>query len=274
MKNTKIPSPFCHFIKRFAILDWIAVFISLGIGLFFDKLQLPDDFATSFFSEIDQPTKIITIPYNYLCILTFGIGAFITIIVWVSHQGSINSTLSKCLASYYFSICFTIFIECGLKLIVGRPRPDSLSLCGNDGFSYQKCQKVLDPYSLTDQFSSFPSGHAAEAMSVGVFLSLLLHKIFVSFYQANLSQAQHQPYYIDDKSTDTFDQHHRAFFVPTLVSFATFLPILFSILIGFSRIWDRAHHVDDVIMGLVLGGIIGYMSFSAFNNAINEEQII
>ena len=195
--------------------------------------------GTTVNSDINNPKHLSTVPYNYLCIFTYGIGALVTIFVWSLKCR--DHTISQILSSYYFSLVFTIFLSSCIKHLVGRARPDTLAVCGGDG-SYEQCSSVLSSHELSDQFHSFPSGHAAEAMSVAIFLTLLLTDIWPgsSMMSAIMKMA----------------------------------PSLWATFVSVSRIWDRAHHVDDVIAGVLLGAFVGYFTYRTFKIGIIEEQKI
>ncbi|OHT11086.1 PAP2 superfamily protein [Tritrichomonas foetus] len=225
-------------LKKYAFLDWVAVAVVLATGLTIDFSPYPRDFRANIISDIDQPLRTSTIPYNYLCIITFGIGGVVAAFIWLNHHG-LDSSLSKCLAAYYFSICFTILISCFLKKVIARPRPDTLARCGGDGSFYQ-CTQNLPADLVADQFYSFPSGHAAEIMAPAVFLSFLIAELFRS------SQI--------------------------VFTFFRILPIVLAIFASASRIWDRAHHVDDVVMGMFLGAIVGFLTFHTFTQEIGKDE--
>lgn len=224
-------------IHIFAIWDWLAVIITLSAGLGIGYFSFADDYEAFINSDINNPLKTSTVPYPYLCSITFGVGSFITLAIWLIHKPS--TTAIRVVASYYFSITFTILISCGIKRLVGRPRPDTLTLCGGDG-SYQTCKQVLSKGTLSDQFQSFPSGHAAESMACAMFISLLLNEIW---NMNNMFGAMFK-----------------------------FSPICLSLFVGISRIWDRAHHVEDVVAGFLIGGLIAYFSFSSLIKGIKEEE--
>ena len=225
---------FCH---KWGIFDWLIVIIALVAGLLYEYDPFPDDFQEYIISEVSEQLKTSTVSYDLLCIINFGIGGVIVIILWFFHAH--DSTTSRALAGYYFSLSFTIFVSTILKKYVARPRPDSIALCGGDG-GFQACKKVLDPGQLANQFYSFPSGHAAETMATCTYISLMLSDIWIE---------------------------------PSMISaYIKFSPILFAFLIGASRIWDRAHHVDDVVMGFVLGGIIGFFTYKNFYKGLEEEK--
>ena len=114
-----------------------------------------------------------------------------------------------------------------------------MQVCGGDG-SYLQCSTVLSGASLYDQFFSFPSGHASESMAAAIFIAHLITEIWPSgsMFAAMLKLA----------------------------------PIVWSLFVGASRIWDRAHHVDDVLAGFLLGGIIGFFTFRTFKIGVAVEQ--
>ena len=204
---------------EYSIYDWIVVILVLLIGLKIDFSTFSDDFEPYFNTDINQPKRTTTIPYNYLCIITFGVGAFLVFVVWSSRK--FDKSISSVLAAYYFTISFTIFVTCIIKKLVGRPRPDTVAVCGGQG-SYHDCIKIVSKSRITDQFFSFPSGHAAEAMV----------EIWKSSSMISMS--------------------------------IKFLPIIFALIVSISRIIDRAHHVDDVVIGLFIGGLIGFITFLTF----------
>ena len=223
--------------KKYSVFDWMMVVIFLAMGLSIEYSSFPPSFVSKVTSDISNPVKTQTVPYNYLCIFTFGIGALITICVWLLKCR--DHTISKVLSAYYFSLCFTLFFNSILKHFIGRARPDTQTICGGDG-SFEQCSAVLSGRALYDQFHSFPSGHSAESMSVGMFLTLLLSEMCPSssMFAAAMKLA----------------------------------PTLWSILVGATRITDRCHHIDDVLAGLLVGGLIGFFTFKTFKIGIVIEQ--
>jgi diacylglycerol diphosphate phosphatase/phosphatidate phosphatase len=227
---------FYFLLKKYAIFDWLAVIIFLVAGILIEMMDFGEDFSNFISSDINNPKRSTTVPYKYLCIYTFGVGAFITLCIWVMTRR--DYTISSLLSSYYFSLCFTLFVSSCLKHLVGRPRPDTKSVCGLDG-SYLSCTGVLSGHELSDQFHSFPSGHAAESMAVGIFMTLLLSDIWVSGSM--------------------------------LSAMFKMAPVVWAIFIGVTRIWDRAHHVDDVIAGLFLGAVVGFFTYKTFKVGISID---
>lgn len=226
-----------RFVEKFFILDWVMVLLVLGIGLLIDFLPFPGDFHPYIVSDIDNAARTSTIPFDYFCIFTFGLGALFVVVIWCTV--SIGPSISGVLASYYFSLSLAILVGCVFKRMVGRPRPDTIAQCGGNG-TFGQCKKVLSGAALSDQFQSFPSGHACESMAVAVFMTMLLMMVWDNFSMFG--------------------------------SLVKTLPIMISILVGCTRITDRAHHVDDVVAGWVIGGIIGYVVFKTFHQKVRNMQ--
>ena len=219
-----------YYLGRIALVDWILAGVILALGLLVSySTAFPDDFEPFVSSDISQPLRTTTVPYTYLCILTFGFGGLVTAVVWTSFSGP--QLLPKALAAFYFSLCLALSTCCVVKRLVLRPRPDTIAQCGGDG-SYRQCSTALSGADLLDQFYSFPSGHAGESMSTGVFLALLLHHVWKS---------------------------------PTMIACVLkLLPVLASIAIGATRIIDRAHHADDVLVGWMIGAFAAFITFRTF----------
>ena len=138
---------------------------------------------------------------------------------------------NKLLVAYYFAISCNMCLSGGLKRFVGRPRPDTMTICGGDG-SFSRCKETMSGSSLSDQFFSFPSGHSAEAMASLFFLSMFI--------------------------SDVWPENSMLILVLRL------FPISLALFIGASRIWDRKHHVDDVVAGLFLGAVVSGFVYSVY----------
>lgn len=225
------------FIKKWAIIDWIIAIICTISGNLIERILYKSTFKAFFNTDITSPIRTTTLSYPNLCAITFGIGGVVVFILWSFH--SFDHRISWVLSHYYFSVGFTILISTLLKRYVGRPRPDTQTLCGGTG-SFQDCIKVLSPELLQDQFYSFPSGHAAESMASAFYISLIINELLGNG--------------------------------PAWTVVFKFSPIFASLFIGVSRIVDRAHHVDDVVMGFIIGGVIAIYSYKSFNRMIEEEK--
>ncbi|EAX99767.1 PAP2 superfamily protein [Trichomonas vaginalis G3] len=209
------------FLKEYNVLDWmliiginVAGFIALGIK--FDK-----DFNEFLDIDIDQERKTATIPYIIILVVEYGAVPILMllIIIFVSQTISIRKTLT----AYYFAIGLNLLISNSLARFIGRPRPDTIAICGGDG-SFQRCYNVLSATELRTQFTSFPSVHTSEAMTSLLFLSFFF--------------------------SDLWSQFHMGILVLRL------FPVCLAFLVGATRIWDRNSHVDDVLAGLFIGGVL------------------
>ena len=225
------------FFLKYSIIDWILAIISYILGKTIENSSFDNSFNPFLNTEINYPLKTETISYNILVIFMYILGGFIVLGLWLLFRR--DFTISKLLSSYYCSITFTLFVSSVIKKIVGRPRPDTIALCGGDG-SYQQCATVLTSQLLADQFKSFPSGHSAESMASAIFISLLLSELW--------------------SSGSMFS------------AIMKIVPIFWSIFIGISRIWDHAHHIDDVLAGYLLGALIGSIVFHTFKVGMEIGQ--
>jgi len=224
-------------LRKYAIIDWILALCVWIVGISIEYSSFPDNFVPYINSDISNPIKTSTIPYSLLCIFMYGVGTCIVLAIWLVYRRDVS--VLKVLASYIFAINFTILLCSVFKRIVGRPRPDTLTLCGGDG-SYKQCSTVLSAETLMNQFRSFPSGHAAESMASSVFITLLLSEIWSSgsMFSAMMKM----------------------------------IPVIWSIFVGISRIWDHAHHIDDVVAGYLLGLMVGCFTFKSLKVGIALEQ--
>ena len=223
-------------LKKLSVFDWIVVLIFLGAGLGVRYTSFDDEFSPYIYSDISNAEHVTTIPYKFLCIYTFAIGGIITLLVWILMRR--DYTISSILSSYYFSLCFTLFVCSFLQHMVGRPKPDTATVCGADG-SYLQCEGVLSKSQLREQFQSFPCNNAAESMAVSIFITLLINEIW---------------------STGSM-----------IAAMFKMTPLLWSLFIGCSCIWDRSFHVDDVLAGFFIGAIVGYFSFRTFKIGITID---
>ena len=228
---------FYFLFKKYSIFDWALVIVFLVAGILIEYIPFNEKFVSFITSDISNAKHVTTIPHKYLNIYTFCMGAILTALLWVLHKR--DYTISTILSSYYFSLAFTMFVCSCLHHLVGRPRPDTATVCGIDG-SYLQCQGVLSGYELTDQFHSFPCNNAAEATAVGIFVTLLMTELW---------------------QTGSM-----------IAALFKMIPLIWALFVGCSCIWDRASHVDDVIAGYFIGAMIGYFSFRTFKIGITVDQ--
>ncbi|OHT13676.1 PAP2 superfamily protein [Tritrichomonas foetus] len=120
-------------------------------------------------------------------------------------------------------VCMTGFFTNVMKKYVGRPRPDMYAWCGSENATYETCTSIKQS-KREGEFLSWPSGHSSNAMSGGMFIALLIQKVVKT----------------------------RQLWVTLIAS----LPILGAVFVACSRIRDHRHHPDDVLAGMLLGGVI------------------
>ena len=224
------------FFTTFAIFDWIIILLCLICALVVHFVPFPDSFEPHIKNDVNNTVLEDNIPYyfTFMIILIPGLLAVIGLALFV--QKSISALYA--VTAYLFSITFALLIATVIKTIMGRPRPDTQQLCGD----YNKCKEELSVQTLSFQFRSFPSSHAAETMAAGVFVSLFLCDVWES---------------------------------GTMVStFFVLMPTFFSIFTSLLRIATHKTHIDDVLLGFFIGGTVAYLSYQSYKRKIQEEQEI
>lgn len=226
-------------LTKYRIGDLLIVILVMLVAFLCKFLPINEDKTTYIYSDIDFPSSTNTIPYGLLCICTFVFGSFIVIILWGTNRFDIS--IFAALYSYLLSIALSSLL-CGiLSKIVVRPKPDTIAICGGDG-SLQTCASVLTSGLLRDQFSSFPSAHAAESTACAVYIIMLIGSIW------------------DSESM--------------LLAFIKLIPLAFSLFVSVSRIWDRQNHIEDVAVGIIIGGMMSYICFKTFKREQKQEKIM
>ncbi|KAH0803582.1 PAP2 superfamily protein [Histomonas meleagridis] len=220
-------------LKRFAILDWLVVIILLVLGVFAKRARFPSDFIPYLNTDIDEPTKTTTVS-KIVLYPTIVVGG---IIVLISFGIFKRELLSQILASYSFSIVFTLLVVSLLQRMIGRPRPDTKSYCGA---TFLECSFNLNEKQLNEQFKSFPSLESALSMASGIFISFFIIESWKKFsvFQALIS----------------------------------LLPVFLAIFYGACEIWDRNSHIDDVVTGYFIGGIISIFTFKSLLKSIRGSD--
>jgi len=124
-----------------------------------------------------------------------------------------------------------------LKNRVGRLRPDFISRCKWDT-ALQACTGSAS--SIHGGRQSFPSGHTTNAFAGMTFLSLYLTAQFSIFASPSASSPSPLP-----------------FSSSKLARLAiTISPLFYALWVAISRVEDNRHHIEDV----VIGGLIGLIS--------------
>lgn len=142
--------------------------------------------------------------------------------------------------SYLLAFSVTLLVVDATKLYCGYLRPHFYDICEpTEEHSYQTCTNE-DEKELREIRDSFPSGHAALALSGLLSLSLYLNK---RLGVGILSR---------DKANS------RSHFMARWWNFLSVLPVLVALYIGVSRIHDNYHHPADVVGGFGIGAVIAY----------------
>ena len=123
-----------------------------------------------------------------------------------------------------------------------RAKPDTQEVCDSLNPTIEECYKVLTPKLVTEQFSSFPCYQAAEATACAVYISLLISYVINGFN--------------------------------ALTMLIQLIPICFALFVSCSVIWDRQNHIDDVVVGMLIGAIISFISFTTFKKGTKNIEIV
>jgi phosphatidate phosphatase len=154
--------------------------------------------------------------------------------------------------SFFFGLALTANLTDLIKIIVGRLRPNFLSVCIPDVTDpYKLClesnRTYLEPgtdffctsqhtINVADSRKSFPSGHASLSFYSAIFLILFINKTW-NFRLLGL--------------------------LPRFIQFGFVTLATFTSL---SRITDNKHHTSDVIAGALLGIVFALLTFYYLTN--------
>jgi phosphatidate phosphatase len=160
--------------------------------------------------------------------------------------------------SFFFGLALTANLTDLIKVIVGRLRPNFLSVCVPDiADPYILCSQSNKTYlepgtdflctsahtiNVADSRKSFPSGHASLSFYSAIFLILFLNKTW------NFRLLGLLPRFIQ-------------FGFITLASFTSL-----------SRITDNKHHTSDVIAGALLGCVFALLTFYYLTNDSTAQK--
>ncbi|OHT10046.1 PAP2 superfamily protein [Tritrichomonas foetus] len=228
---------FFKFSKEYGIVDWVFALILFAVSFGIDSISFPDYFVPYINTDISSPLKTTTFTYSNLLITCMLICSITIIAIWIIFK--LEKSIFKVLSCYFLAISLAMVISSSLKILIGRPRPDTIALCDGDG-SYTQCQSVLDKNTLKSQFRSLPSGHATISMGSGVFLTMLLCQIWKSFNM--------------------------------MACFIKLMPVCFALYVGVTRICDRTSHSDDVILGYFIGTVISIFVFTSFKYDVENDE--
>lgn len=141
----------------------------------------------------------------------------------------------KTTSCFSFAIAITVFITTFLKIRLAKLRPDFLSRCSpnieldeiNQNIIYTEeiCTAPFGEKILNDGYKSCPSGHSAVSTCGMLFLSLWIYK--------------------------HYGKNNKNGIIPILC----FAPLLITIDVVTSRIYDFRHDYYDIISGTVIGAL-------------------
>lgn len=224
-------------IRIFDICTLILMFLLLII--FFGITVQTTTYSYSSQTDLNNPTKSDTYTTAVLSSYLILCGILSLFLCYIAKE---PHSLYPCFLYYMFCITSTILITMILKYLIARPRPDTITLC--DSPSSDACKEILTKHYIFNQYQSFPSGHASFSMCVSTFLYCFLNEIL---------------------PVDSF-----------IYIMIKILPLFGAFFISFTRIWDFQYHTEDVVCGLLLGAVIGLLSFKMYKHEIHtklNEQI-
>ncbi|KAJ5576479.1 Phosphatidic acid phosphatase type 2/haloperoxidase [Penicillium sp. DV-2018c] len=174
----------------------------------------------------------------------------------------------------------------GLKVLIGKPRPDMLARCDPDlarigkfmvgGLgdrmrggatlvSWEICRSASKALTR-DGFTSFPSGHASFSFAGLIYLTLWLSaKFSVAF--------PYLPRYPVEDQTHTDDRasvRSRGAAPPVYLMLIVFVPTATACFIAASRWFDFRHHGFDILFGSALGLFFAYIGFNMYHLPIRR----
>lgn len=140
-----------------------------------------------------------------------------------------------------YSLFLTLLFTTSFKIIVGRLRPDFLSVCKPE-YSNIDCRHFVTNFTCLQTNedaikyirTSFPSGHSSLSVCSAVFTS-----IFLSI------RARYRP---------------AEFLLPLLQTAA----LMLASFTAFSRIRDNKHHWEDILCGTIIGASMAVSMFSPY----------
>ncbi|KAJ5185752.1 Phosphatidic acid phosphatase type 2/haloperoxidase [Penicillium cf. griseofulvum] len=174
----------------------------------------------------------------------------------------------------------------GLKVLIGKPRPDLLARCDPDitriaeftvgGLgdsvrgaatlvSWEICRDRSDALRI-DGFSSFPSGHASFSFAGLGYLTLwLCSKFSVAFPYLPRYPVEDQTHRDDDTSV-----RKRGAAPPVYLMLIAFVPTATASFIAASRWFNYRHHGFDILFGAALGIFFAYIGFNMYHLPIRR----
>lgn len=148
------------------------------------------------------------------------------------------------------SFVITGFITDLLKIWISRPRPDFVTRCQpasstplDTYVSLEVCTQE-NHFLLNDGLKSCPSGHSSLSMSGALFLCLWINGQYKLFNKTS----------------------------PLYIQLLSWSYILVGLFIAISRHLDYRHHVEDIVFGLIIGGVVSYIMYFRYFNDLTSEN--
>ncbi|CAI7584163.1 unnamed protein product [Penicillium glandicola] len=174
----------------------------------------------------------------------------------------------------------------GLKVLVGKPRPDMLARCDPDVsrvteftvsglgssvsgaatlVSWEICRNQGRMLRI-DGFASFPSGHSSFSFAGLIYLTLwLCSKFSVAFPYLPRYPVEDQRH-IDDSTS----VRKRGAAPPVYLMLIAFVPTATASFIAASRWFNYRHHGFDILFGSALGVFFAYIAFNMYHLPIRR----
>ncbi|KAK8808630.1 hypothetical protein WA158_008531 [Blastocystis sp. Blastoise] len=198
------------------------------------------------YSHLPSSTVSITLDY----IISYLIPGVITLITtFVLNK---KNPFYPCLNVIYVSLqsyALTELIVKSLKVIAGRPRPSFFAICGyplqnNNTRIYgtygvvadiTKCQNTD---SISEAFSSFPSGHSSVAMGASsLYILIYIYQLYPLIPNCSL------------------------LFKKAISLIWCFLLFFMALFVGASRFFDFKHFISDIFAGFIISICVSLFSY-------------
>eukprot|EP00798_Chlamydomonas_sp_ICE-L_P030785 gene30786-35826_t len=194
--------------------------------------------ATEMLHEYSMPYHGNTVPPHMVLFFSYILPLIVIVLVKVAWKGTWKD-LYRTIVTLYFTVAIVGVITNCIKIMIGRPRPNFVYRCWEDGKPVFKDENIYGGWPLCgcelpveiEHLKSFPSGHSSLSSAGLGFLTFFL-----------LSQ------------TKAFSGTCHPWRV-----FISLMPAVGAILIGVTRVMDYWHHPTDVIAGLTLGFSISFL---------------
>lgn len=238
-----------------AVVAIVLLFVGFMLSFFGTGIQhsreywVEDHINTHTFTENEtMPVYVTVIMVAFLLIIPFLVEL---VLECISNKSARRSLLYLFCLVVSFSGCF--FIVESLKIVVARPRPDFYSRCEiddpGDGISpllTSNCN-TTDKSRRDEANLSFPSGHSSYSMFGSAICSFYIMKVFLFTEKGKINKDM--------------------FFARCVVCFLPLIPAIFT---AISRTFDYRHFPSDVITGMIIGLIFGFLGIYLFDIYLNH----